>query len=215
MADHLRLAVDNSGGGFVVRAKKPGIKRYALVGANLTQLLVNREAVGEPAERPPVTYPGRPHAKSLSNRRRASKSINGIGNSHHAMQNNPSCLDLSTGLNVGQISGTENGIIPPMTMIAQPMPERHPRHIESIAARLLALRLAHDLSQREFCDRVGIGTTTYNNWERGISRPELDKAMQICDAFQVTLDWIYRGNLAGMPFNVAERLERGRKAVGQ
>ena len=85
-------------------------------------------------------------------------------------------------------------------------PPANPRHVDAIAARLLELRIMLGLSQVEFCEGAGIETTTYNNWERGLGRPELDKANQLCDTYQVTLDWIYRGNPAGLPLQFAGKL---------
>lgn len=50
-----------------------------------------------------------------------------------------------------------------------------------------------------------MGQTTYNNYEKGF-RPALDGAMQLVAAFNLSLDWIYYGNPAGLPTAVWERI---------
>lgn len=80
--------------------------------------------------------------------------------------------------------------------------------METIAARLRATRHALDLTQRELCRRAGIETNTYNQWEKAKGRPEIDKAFKLCDAFGLTLDWIYSGVLAGLPHDLAVKLVR-------
>lgn len=75
--------------------------------------------------------------------------------------------------------------------------------LEAIAERLKVIRKAHDLNQAEACARTGIATNTWNQWEKSVQRPELDKAMMICDIFNVSLDWIYRGDPRGIPHEIA------------
>lgn len=214
MHRHLRLVADNSGGRIgPARPKQRRIKLDVVLGAQITEPLMNRQTVRESTELPPIAYTGRKHPKGFRHSGCATKGLNRIVDSHDE-EDNSSSLDKSRGLDVGRIIEPGNGIIPAMPIPAHQLPEKHPRHIESIAARLLELRTATNLSQREFCARAGIGTTTYNNWERGLGRPELDKAMQLCDAYQITLDWLYRGNPAGLPYHVAEILRAERHATG-
>ena len=91
-------------------------------------------------------------------------------------------------------------------MDAAPKYQFNPRNLDAIAGRLVMLRSAMGMSQREFADAAGIATNTYNQYEKAKSRPELDKAILICDRFQVTLDWLYFGEIAGLPYHVTERL---------
>jgi transcriptional regulator with XRE-family HTH domain len=80
------------------------------------------------------------------------------------------------------------------------------KSLPAIAHRLRATREALGLSQAEFCRRAGIATNTYNQYERAKGRPELDKAMAICEAFHLTLDWIYRGDASQIPHALARSL---------
>jgi len=78
--------------------------------------------------------------------------------------------------------------------------------IEAIARRLERTRMALDLSQSEFAEGAGLARNTYNQWEKGKGRPQLDGAIALCNAYQLTLDWIYFGETAGLPYQVAAKL---------
>lgn len=80
------------------------------------------------------------------------------------------------------------------------------RTVPEIAERLHKTRKALGLNQTELCRLSGIAKNTYNQWEKGHGRPELDKAMMLCDAFDLTLDWIYLGNPAGLPYHLATKI---------
>ena len=82
----------------------------------------------------------------------------------------------------------------------------HPRSLDAIAARLRAARAAFGLSQLEFSRRAGIAGNTYNQYEQAKSLPRLDWANHICDTYGVTLDWIYRGDISGLPVHIANLL---------
>ena len=80
------------------------------------------------------------------------------------------------------------------------------RTVEAIAERLRRTRQAQGLSQTELCRRTTIATNTYNQWEQAKGRPELDKAVLLCDALGYTLDWIYLGDESGLPHSLAVKL---------
>lgn len=46
-----------------------------------------------------------------------------------------------------------------------------------------------------------------SNYERGRKRIELSLAIMICRKTHVTLDWIYRGERAGLPLHLAEAIQ--------
>lgn len=82
----------------------------------------------------------------------------------------------------------------------------HPRSIEAIADRLARTRAALGLNQTELCARAGLAKNTYNQWECGHGRPGLDYAIQLCEAFGLTLDWIYLGDDSGLRGHLLDRL---------
>lgn len=78
--------------------------------------------------------------------------------------------------------------------------------IEAIAARLQASREALGLNKREFCREAGIGESAYNLYENAKRPLTLVAAMQICERFGLTLDWLYRGDISGLPQRIVARL---------
>ena len=89
--------------------------------------------------------------------------------------------------------------------------------VPAIAGRLRLTRQALRLKQAALCRQTGIAPNTYNQWEQERGRPDLDGAMKLCDAFGITLDWIYRGSMAGLPYEIAESIrdiERGGTGAG-
>ncbi len=85
----------------------------------------------------------------------------------------------------------------------RPSPEES---IDRIAIRLINTRQALGLSQTALCLRAGIKTNTYNQWEMAKWRPNIDEAKKLCRAFELTLDWIYFGNPAKLPYELAMKL---------
>lgn len=68
-----------------------------------------------------------------------------------------------------------------------------------IGIRLRSIREAFsDLGQASWAQRHGFSPTQYNNWERGIRRIPVDDAQRLCDAYGLTLDFIYRGRRDGL-----------------
>jgi len=85
-----------------------------------------------------------------------------------------------------------------------------------IARRLMALRTALGLNLTAFSRRTGIPMNTLSNYESGLRRPELDKAVMVVNATGATLDWIYLGARAGLPGHLLEKIAPflGRQQAG-
>lgn len=83
--------------------------------------------------------------------------------------------------------------------------------VRAIAERLKLTRLALDQSQVVFCQLAGITPQGYNNYERARQRPELDKAIALCRAHKLTLDWVYLGDPSGLPYSLASKIAELRK----
>ncbi len=78
--------------------------------------------------------------------------------------------------------------------------------LAQIARRLELARRAHGLSQTEFAAGAGIKQNAYNQYEQGRKRPNVDNAMALCDAYGLTLDWIYRGDPSSLPYKLANAI---------
>lgn len=80
--------------------------------------------------------------------------------------------------------------------------------VKAIAFRLRQGRAALGLSQAELCRRAGIATNTYNQWEKEKGAPDVWQAIRLVRAFGYTLDWIFEGNVAGLPHGIASKLSQ-------
>lgn len=101
---------------------------------------------------------------------------------------------------------------PARKVATDPMPARPERSIEEIGKRLKALRMAvSGDNQADFCRRLGIATNTWNQYEKGKGRPQLDVAVMLCDSLGVTLDWIYLADPSGLPHRLVIEVEKSRR----
>jgi hypothetical protein len=51
-----------------------------------------------------------------------------------------------------------------------------------------------------------------NNWLQGYNLPRVPEMIRLCDQFGITLDWIYRGHVAGIEAKSLVKLQRAIKA---
>lgn len=75
-----------------------------------------------------------------------------------------------------------------------------------IAGRLKLLREALDLNQAELCRRTGLAPNRWNQYETGERPITVAAAAILCEAFGVTLDWIYRGDRSGLPDRILTKI---------
>jgi transcriptional regulator with XRE-family HTH domain len=75
-----------------------------------------------------------------------------------------------------------------------------------IGKRLRLLRESQGLIQATIADRVNVARTRWNNWEVGVGRIPVDAAAQLVQIYGVTLDWIYLGREAGMPYELMVKI---------
>jgi len=81
----------------------------------------------------------------------------------------------------------------------------------AVTTRLVLLRQWQADSAAEFCRKTGISTSAWNNYETGDRRINLDTAIVLCERFGVTLDWIYRGRIAGLPHELMTFIDASKK----
>jgi transcriptional regulator with XRE-family HTH domain len=74
-----------------------------------------------------------------------------------------------------------------------------PETLKSLAKRLEITREALRLRPVDLCKRIDIKENRWSQYESGERRITLEVANALCDEFGLTLDWIYRGNPAGLP----------------
>ena len=73
----------------------------------------------------------------------------------------------------------------------------------AIGRRLWMTRRVFGLEQIEFSKRATVDHTAYNQFESGVQKPSMESALALCDAYHLTLGWIYRGDLRGLRHETA------------
>ena len=76
----------------------------------------------------------------------------------------------------------------------------------AVGRRLQLTREALESAQGTFAGSAGIPKNTYSQYEGGKRLPRLDFAVRLCDRYELTLDWIYRGDPSGLKYNLAEKI---------
>lgn len=89
---------------------------------------------------------------------------------------------------------------------------RDPLWKAQVGNRIVALRNARGVKQSELAVSLKITAQRLSNYETGKRPLDIELASAICDKLSGTLDYLYRGVRAGLPFEVIERLalEEGR-----
>ena len=77
---------------------------------------------------------------------------------------------------------------------------------EAIGERLEKLRGLTPMNQKAFAAHIGVAPNTYNQWERGIQPPQLPFGIALCAVLGITLDYLYLGQMHGLPEATYARL---------
>lgn len=92
--------------------------------------------------------------------------------------------------------------------------QKRPRSVEAIAERLELTRKALGMNQRQFALTADLTPPAYSNWIKRPSRPDLDSAFKLCDAHDLTIEWIYEGDAARLPARIVEAIRKQIAAEG-
>ena len=76
-----------------------------------------------------------------------------------------------------------------------------------IGLRIRHLRKALGLTQTQIADLLWVEQTAWSNWEVGIRLPDVYAMSRWCDLHGVTLDYIYRGEIRTLPYELAVKLQ--------
>ena len=71
--------------------------------------------------------------------------------------------------------------------------------------RLGALRRAKGMSQEDLAEKMGVSRQAVQKWESGASTPEIENLVRLGDFFEVSLDYLIKGQ---------EQLEQKEDASG-
>jgi transcriptional regulator with XRE-family HTH domain len=61
-------------------------------------------------------------------------------------------------------------------------------YMYKIGGRIKMFREERGFSQKEFAEAIGQSNTTVSNWERGLTRPDVDMLVKICEVLAVAAD---------------------------
>lgn len=70
-------------------------------------------------------------------------------------------------------------------------------------ARIAALRKIADITQERLAALLHVTQSTIAKWETGERMADPDRMTTICSRFKVTMDFLYRGRLEGVPRDLA------------
>ena len=78
--------------------------------------------------------------------------------------------------------------------------------LDSIGRRLTASREAQGLRITDLAANSGVAKNTISNWEAGDRRPSLDQVALVLPILNITLDWVYFGDDAGLDWKIRESI---------
>lgn len=82
---------------------------------------------------------------------------------------------------------------------------------KAVGRRLRAYRDIHDVEAQDLCADYTFGPTAWSNWEKGIRLANVVDMIDFASDSGLTLDFIYRGRLDGLPFDLALKFREALK----
>lgn len=83
---------------------------------------------------------------------------------------------------------------------------KEPTSLKDVSQRLRITREVYNKKQGDFALEASIAHNTYNQYESGKRIPSIDNAILLCQKYDLTLDWIYRGETSGLKYSLAEEI---------
>lgn len=65
--------------------------------------------------------------------------------------------------------------------------------MKQIGKKITDLRKAHNMTQMELADKLGISFQAVSNWERGNTMPDISKLPELAEIFQISVDELLNG----------------------
>jgi transcriptional regulator with XRE-family HTH domain len=91
---------------------------------------------------------------------------------------------------------------------------KNTKSTDPVARRLALTREILGLTQKEFAERAGVILSRYHLWETGRTPISMSSAIALCTAHDLTLDWLYRGKVRGLPLWLAVELAQYSEVLG-
>ncbi len=99
------------------------------------------------------------------------------------------------------------------TRLVQPGEASMTRGVElysamSVGERIRITRLAIGITQRAFAHPLGITREAQTQYESGSRHPKGEHAVGMCDAWGLTMDWLFRGDISGLQPGLAAKINK-------
>jgi len=114
------------------------------------------------------------------------------------------------------VGGTMYAYVQESTSMARGIAYPSPESISAIGFRLKCLRKGLGLTQAFMSQEIGASRDgqTWQNYEKGLRRIEIDYALVLCRTRRVTLHWIYQG-VMDLPPSVASIVGAGELRIAE
>ena len=89
-------------------------------------------------------------------------------------------------------------------MPSSPTPAEHKKEVAANLRLICAVIGGH---QSDIAAAIGVSKSKLGNWLRGDNYPDPFAMWLLCERYGVTMDWIYRGRLFGLPSHLADGLK--------
>jgi len=86
-------------------------------------------------------------------------------------------------------------------------------HKKQVGRNLIRAMEALGIQQADLKRLLGVDSPKIGNWLRGDNYPDPYLLTLVCDRYGLTMDWIYRGVIPGLPGGVADYLARAKLAA--
>lgn len=84
--------------------------------------------------------------------------------------------------------------------------KRDEQWLQAVGKRLDDTRRVLQLDHIQMARAAKVSPQAWSNYVRGERPLDIEKAINLCDHYKLTLDWIYRGDPSGLPYSVGEKL---------
>jgi transcriptional regulator with XRE-family HTH domain len=85
----------------------------------------------------------------------------------------------------------------------------------SVAFRLAQFTAATGLTPAEICRRSGLKENAYSQYVNGQRRITVDAALKLREAFGVTLEYLYTGDMQGLPYSMGTAIKASQSMASQ
>jgi transcriptional regulator with XRE-family HTH domain len=90
--------------------------------------------------------------------------------------------------------------------LREPQEYTMPETNKSLAARLKTTRIALGVTPAGVCKILKVGANAWSQYESGERRITVRVAIKFCDAFGLTLDWIFRADPSRLSHEIRMKL---------